>query len=134
MIQLVPITALYASLCAILIIGLAFNVVGQRRKNKVGFGDQDVEPLALAIRTHGNSIEYIPIALFLILVLELNGASAMLLHSLGGALLVGRLLHGWGLSHSGGVSFGRFYGTLVTWLVILGAAAINLVWIVNSYI
>ena len=63
MIQLVPITALYASLCAILIVGLAFNVVGQRRENKVGIGDRDVESLALAIRSHGNAVEYIPIAL-----------------------------------------------------------------------
>ena len=133
MIQLVPITALYASLCAILVIALAFNVVGQRRKNKVGFGDQDVEPLALAIRSHGNAIEYIPIALLLILVLELNGARAPLLHGLGGALVIGRLLHAWGLSHSGGVSFARLSGTLITWMVILGAATTNLVWIVRSY-
>ena len=133
MIQLVPITALYTSLCAILIIGLAFNVVRQRRANKVGIGDKDVEPLALAVRSHGNAIEYIPIALFLILVLELNGAQAPLLHGLGSALIVARVMHGWGLSHSRGASFGRVYGTVVTWIVILGAAAANLYMPIGAY-
>ena len=133
MIQLVPITALYASLCAILIIGLAFNVVGLRREKKVGLGDQDVEALARAIRSHGNAIEYVPIALLLILVLELNGIRAQLLHTLGGALFVARVLHAWGLSHSGSRSFGRFYGTLITWMVILGAAATHLYLLMQSF-
>ena len=133
MIQLVPITALYTSLCAILIIGLAFNVVAQRREKKVGLGDQDMESLALAIRSHGNAIEYIPIALLLILVLELNGVRAPLLHTLGGALFLARVLHAWGLSHSGHRSFGRFYGTFITWMVILGAAATNLYLLILSF-
>jgi uncharacterized membrane protein YecN with MAPEG domain len=133
MIQLVPITSLYASLCAVLIIGLAFNVVAQRRGNKVGLGDKGKEPLTLAIRTHANAIEYVPIGLLLILILELNGARSAMLHGLGSALLIGRVLHAWGLSHSAGTSFGRYYGTLITWLVILGAAAINLIFVIESF-
>ena len=133
MIHFVPVTALYASVCAILIIGLAFNVVRQRRENKVGLGDQNVEPLTRAIRCHGNAIEYIPIALLLILVLELNDAPAFLLHGLGSALFLGRLMHCWGLNQSSGASPGRYYGTLTTWVVIVGAAIINLYLLFRSY-
>jgi uncharacterized protein len=38
-----------------------------------------------------NAAEYVPLALVLMLILELNGASAAWLHVLGIALVVGRL-------------------------------------------
>lgn len=126
MIQIVPITALYASLFGLLLIALSLRVVAQRRASNVGLGDQGVEPLSLAIRAQANLVEYVPMTLILLLLLELNGGREWVLHALGSALLVARLLHAWGLSHSQGVSFGRFYGTLVTWLVLVSAAVLNI--------
>ena len=41
-------------------------------------------------------------------------------------LLLGRLLHAFGLSRSGGYSFGRFTGTVLTWLVFLAMALAGL--------
>lgn len=43
---------------------------------------------------------------------------------LGGVLFVARVLHAIGLSRSAGVSFGRMWGTLGTWSVILAASCI----------
>ncbi len=126
MIRLVPITALYSALCALLILTLSARVVLQRRATRTGLGDGGQDSLARAIRAHGNAIEYIPIALLLMLLLELNGSGGVVLHALGSTLLVARVLHGWGLSHSAGLSFGRWYGTALTWLVLLAAAALNL--------
>ena len=45
--------------------------------------------------------------------------STLLLHALGLTLLLARLLHGVALSFTGAWKFGRFYGTLLTFLVLL---------------
>jgi hypothetical protein len=87
------ITSLYASLCALLIITLSLNVIGLRRQHKVRLGDGGVDELQAAIRAHGNAIEYIPIALILMLVLELSGGYWWLIHLAGIILLAARLLH-----------------------------------------
>jgi hypothetical protein len=87
------ITSLYASLCALLIIKLSLNVISLRRQHKVRLGDGGVDELQAAIRAHGNAIEYIPIALILMLVLELSGGYWWLIHLAGIILLAARLLH-----------------------------------------
>ena len=126
MIQIVPITAIYTSLCAVLVIALAIRIVLLRRAHRVGLGDGGQPALGRAVRVHGNATEYLPTALLLLLLLELNGAGAPLLHLLGVTLLLARLLHAWGLSQHAGVTVGRFYGTAATWLVMLTAAGLNL--------
>ena len=78
------------------------------------------------IRVHANFVEYVPLALLLLLVLELNSASALVLNVLGGSLVAGRVLHAYGLSTSTGTSPGRFVGTILTWLVILISSALLL--------
>ena len=55
--------------------------------------------LAEKIRRHGNFIEYVPIALILIGVLEINGSSPIFLHVLGVALVAARVAHAQGLYH-----------------------------------
>lgn len=126
MIQLARISAVYAAIFAIIAIVLALRVVLARRRVRAGMGDGDDAQLARAIRVHGNCMEYVPMALLLMVVFELNGGSQFFVHFLGSSLLVARILHAWGLSGSGGISFGRFYGTAVTWFVIVFAAAANL--------
>tara|TARA_B110000091_G_scaffold152405_1_gene162244 strand:- start:135 stop:530 length:396 start_codon:yes stop_codon:yes gene_type:complete len=113
------ITALYASLLAILLLGLSFNIIRLRFKLKVAIGDGEQKPLTAAIRIHGNFIEYIPLALILLGCYELNGADSLWLHILGGLLFVGRILHAIGLSKSIGISIQRQVGMLLTFLVLL---------------
>lgn len=119
-------TGLYASLLGILYIGLAFNIIRLRRKFKVGIGSGDNKFLAKAIRIHGNFAEYIPLALILLAVYELNGASVMVLHALGATLVVGRALHAIGLTKSIGISIQRQVGMMSTFLVILILAIENI--------
>ncbi len=121
-----PITALYASLLGFLLVGLAFRVILLRRSEKVGYGDADIKPLRKAIRVHANATENIPIALILIYFAEVSTQSPWLIHLLGSFLLLGRLVHAQGLGHSLGYSLGRFYGTLITWLVIIFSGLVNL--------
>ncbi len=122
-----PITALYAGLLGLLMMVFAFRVVAVRRATAIGLGDGGNALLFSRIRIHGNAAEYVPLALLLMLLLELNGTSFRELHVMGLALLVGRLAHAQGLSFSEGVSPGRLVGNVLTWAVILVAAVQNVV-------
>lgn len=113
-----PITALYAGLLALLLIALASRIPLLRRKHRIGIGSGGNADLSLAIRVHGNAIEYIPAGLILLLIAELNGMPPWFLHLAGGAFFLARIMHALGLSSSAGHSHGRFFGTALTWLVI----------------
>jgi uncharacterized protein len=122
----VPITALWAGLLGLLMLALAINVVRARVTEKVGFGDGGNVVMLQRIRVHANFTEYVPMGLVLMLVLELNGASHGLLHTLGASLFAARLLHAFGLGSSTGTTPGRFGGTVLTWLTVLVASGFAL--------
>jgi uncharacterized membrane protein YecN with MAPEG domain len=122
------ITSLYASLSTLLIIKLAFSVIRLRRKYKVKVGDGGHDELQLAIRTHANAVEYIPITLMLLLTLELNGGPKLLIHSLGVTLLIGRIIHALGLSANDLPK--RILGMQITILLIIGLAILNILFLV----
>ncbi len=93
------ITALYAALNALLNIALAYRVTVLRKTHKTSLGEtEDVKsPLNLGIRAHGNNAEYVPLAIVMLLITELCGGKSVVLHALGGTLLLARLLHPVGL-------------------------------------
>ena len=93
----VPITALYTAILAIILIVLSARAGLMRGKVGAAIGDGGSHELALNIRRHGNAIEYVPIALLLMLVLELNGISAYALHGLGAVLVLARIAHPMGI-------------------------------------
>ncbi len=112
-----PVTAFYAAAGALLVLLLAVNVARNRRSRRIGLGDGGETAMTVAIRAHANAVETVPLAIVLLLLLELNGAPAILLHALGLLLIVARVLHAQGLlQHGGGVSTGRTWGTLGTWV------------------
>ena len=91
------ITALYASLLAIWLVFLSFRVIALRGSPVFAFlniNTDDEEMLQRAIRAHGNLTEYAPMMLILIYLLEQSSAESSMLHALGLAFLVGRLMHG----------------------------------------
>jgi len=120
------ISLLFAALLGLMLLVLLGRVSRLRHARRIGFGDGGDPELARAIRVHANFVEHVPFALLLLGLLELSGQPAAWLWAFGGALLVGRLLHAVGLSRSSGASFGRFYGTALTWLVILAMALAGL--------
>ncbi len=123
------ITPLYAGLCGLLLLGLSFLVSRQRLRSKVSTGDGGIPALAGAVRAHGNFVEYVPLALVLILLVEMADQAELTVHLMGAALVLGRFLHAYGIStHPGGKSFGRMWGTVLTWLVILLASLKLIVW------
>ncbi len=87
------VSALYAVLSALLLMKFSFDVVRLRMQYRVAYGDGGFSKLQSAIRIHGNAVEYIPIAIVLMLFMEMNGAETWMVHICGIVLLAGRLMH-----------------------------------------
>lgn len=114
--------ALWVGLHLVLLLVLSLLVVRQRRRHKVALGDGDIPELAQAIRAFGNATEYIPAALIGIVVMAVVEAPPLAVHLTGFLLFAGRVLHGFGLSRSGGTSFARAIGVTLTWLAYVFAS------------
>jgi uncharacterized membrane protein YecN with MAPEG domain len=110
----VPITALYAGLLGLLAILLANQVLyGRLRAERIA----DWKPETL-LRVQANFVEQVPLALILLLVLELQGTQPMLVHAFGGTLVLLRLTHAWGLSRDPGATYPRLIGAQGTFLLV----------------
>jgi len=79
------------------------------------------------VRVHGNFIEYVPIALFLLFLMEVVEANAVFIHALCVALIIGRIGHIIGVLGKEGTSIGRAGGMMLTFIVIMIAAIYNIV-------
>lgn len=112
----VPITLITAALLALLNLGISIYVARRRGKTKVSLGDGGDEAMLQATRMHGNFAEYVPIPLIMMLAIEISSGPAWLLHVIGDTLLIGRLLHAYGLHKEAGQSMGRGFGTLLTYI------------------
>lgn len=121
------VTLLVAGLHGLLLLALLWPIVALRRGRRIGLGDGGDPELLQRIRVHANFVEYVPFVLLLLALLEMSGVRREWVAVLGGVLFVARVLHAVGLSGSVGVSFGRFWGTLGTWCVILAGSAIAIV-------
>ncbi len=121
------ITGIYAALAALLVLVLSARVSLARRALRISLGDGDDKELRKRIRAQANAVEYLPLALLLLLSLEWNQTQPALLHACGIVLIVARVLHGVGLSRSGGTSPERLLGTAATWGVML-VMAMLLLW------
>jgi uncharacterized membrane protein YecN with MAPEG domain len=122
----IPVTALYASILALLILALAINVSIHRGKLKIMLGDGGNPQLLRMMRIHANAIEYVPIGLLLMGVYELDGGPRLALHIAGIALVISRVLHPWGMWGTAEPNFGRVAGPSITWLTIAVLAILNL--------
>lgn len=121
-----PVSLLFASLNGLIFLVLSYLVVRGRFTEKVSIGAGGKERLEVAIRVHGNFAEYVPFAILLLAVLELNGVSETILYILGGVLTLGRLVHAYGLSKTLAPNAFRAGGTSATWLVIGAGSLIGL--------
>jgi uncharacterized membrane protein YecN with MAPEG domain len=119
------VTTLAASALALIFVVLSVNVVVERNRGKVllGDGNEVASPLQIAIRSHANFAEYVPLSLILIGLIELRAGHGLLVHGLALALVVARVVHPIGLRMPGANPF-RAVGFVLSLLVLLvGAVA-----------
>ena len=125
--QGIPITAVFTALLAMMLVGLSIRVTVLRAKKKISFFDGGDPELGRALRAQGNFIEYVPMALILMGLMEGMGAKHWAVYSFGAVLLVARFAHAWGLYSD--VFQARVVGTSATW-VLLAVGALGVLGLV----
>lgn len=92
-----PTTTLYALPLILIFLILFFRVSARRSDLKVSIGDAGDAILHERIRQHGNFIEWVPLGLILMALAEASAANSIALHCAGGLMVLGRILHPFGL-------------------------------------
>ena len=121
------ILTLTAGILGVIFFTLSIWVVVCRQKARVLLGDGagSDEPgrksLHIAIRAHGNFAEYVPFTLLLLAGLAWQHVDAGFLGVLGGALVLGRVLHPFGMRIPR-PNAPRALGVTLSWAVLLAAS------------
>jgi uncharacterized membrane protein YecN with MAPEG domain len=118
------VTPIYAAIFTVMLIGLLMNVVKLRTKHKISLGDGGNQDLTRATRIHGNFVETVPWGLFLLLLLDLQHAEPRAIYALGVLLLIGRILHIFGIKNA--ILHLRVAGMILTITMFLIGAIYNL--------
>jgi hypothetical protein len=118
-----PTTALYAAILSLIFVALSLRTIRMRRRQKIAIGYADNDLMLRAMRVHANFAEYVPLSLILIYLVEISGRSTWLVHCLGLCLIVGRLLHAYGVSQPKEVFKFRITGMVLTLTTILACSA-----------
>jgi uncharacterized protein len=114
---------IYAALLGIVFVLLSVRTLRLRRRLRVAVGDGGNALMLRGMRVHGNFAEYVPLGLLLIAGAEVLSAPAVLVHGLGIVLLVGRIVHAFGVSQELEVFAYRVSGMALTFTCYLVAAA-----------
>lgn len=122
----ISITPIYAGLISLLYVFLSFRVIGMRRKAQVGLGDGGNRSLMRRQRVHGNFAEYAPLVIVLMALAELQEQSARTIHLIGICLVVGRMLHAYGVSQEPELAKLRVAGMALTFSALIIGALSNL--------
>ncbi|WP_323750545.1 MAPEG family protein [Marinobacter sp.] len=130
--MIIPITAVFAAAIGILLLVLSVMAVRFRLKYQIGMGVNDDPVFQATVRAHANLVEYAPIGLIMLAIAELNGVSSTWVYWTGMALVLGRILHAFGMIKGKGRTHkARLVGMVLTWLSIL-MAALLLLWNVGK--
>lgn len=119
------ITPIYAALLTLLFLVLSFRVIGMRRTAGISVGDNADKEMQKRMRVQANCAEYAPLGILLLLLAELLGTPALVLHGLGLMLLAGRVLHAIGLGATPQRIPFRKFGMVLT-LLMLALTALGL--------
>ena len=118
------ITPFYASLLAFIFVALSVRTLLLRRKLKIGVGAGENHQMLRAMRVHANFSEYVPFALLLSLMIELLNGLTSLVHFVCICLVIGRVLHAYGVSQSSENYNFRVSGMAFTFMSICTSALI----------
>jgi uncharacterized membrane protein YecN with MAPEG domain len=116
------VTAFYAALLTPLFIVLSVRVIATRRETGAPLGDGGSAELLRRMRVQANFAEYVPLALILLGLAESLHTDTWLLHTLGLALIIGRLSHAVGVSRANEPFGFRVVAMALTFTMLVGTA------------
>jgi uncharacterized protein len=100
---------------------LWFRVSAVRSKTGISFGDGGNMLLLQRVRQHGNFVEWTCFVLILMILAEGIGAPAIYIHATGALLLIGRIVHPFGLKADNAAHPLRIVGNSANLLATLSA-------------
>lgn len=121
------VSASYVVLETWFFVKLLLDVLRLRRQYYITYGDGGFSELQVALRILENAKENIPLALFLLVVMEMNGADIWMLHVCGLFFLIGQIVHWRGTHHSIACWRNNGMRTIITSLI--GMTIINLLYL-----
>lgn len=115
-------TAVYTAVASLIFVVLSVRTLLLRRRLGIGVGDGGDSGLVKAVRAHSNFAEYTPICLFLIYLLETVARAHLTVHMFGVILILGRIVHAYGISQVKENYKFRVAGMACTFFVIIGCS------------
>lgn len=97
--MLLTVTSVYTAVFSLLIVYLSLSISMHYAKAGTTQADPNAmkdETLRRKTRAHGNFIEYVPLALILLAMLEISGEHRAALWLMGGAFVLARVIHAYG--------------------------------------
>ena len=91
------VSSLYIVFNALILLKISVEVIKLRTQYQ--YGDSSFYELQTTIRVQGNAMEYIPISMLLLLMMEMNGAPVWAIHLCGLIFITARILHYFSLKH-----------------------------------
>ena len=122
---ILPVTLVTAGTLALIGLVLAARIGHGRVKFLVPMGDGGNPDMIVRMRTHANFVEYVPLFVVLLALLELAGANRTALTGIGAAMVLCRLLHAIGMPRPT-PNFFRATGALGTFALTAGVAVYGL--------
>ena len=114
--------SIYVAVLIVMAVLLSANVALRRGSLQIGIGDGGNQVLQRMMRIQGNYLEYVPLCVGALIMLSVIGAPSWAIHTVGGSMVAGRILHAVGIYQTAGISFGRGAGMLLTFASLLSAA------------
>lgn len=118
---MLPVTSLLTGGLAALLVWLSLLVSLRRIRAKVSIGDGGDEVLIRRIRAQANLVEYAPIGLIAMALVEYRGVSTVTVLGIGAALVIGRMVHAFGMLAN--ILAFRSIGMILTYISLLTSAA-----------
>ena len=120
-----PVTSVLAGFLALVLVVLSARVIGARQSAPDDEPENDL--VTRRIRGQANFCEYVPVALVLFALLELQGFNTLVLAILAALFAFARAIHGYAFAFTDYWKFGRLYGTGITFTVIAIMGVITLI-------
>lgn len=116
---------LWTGLLILVLVALSIRVMRARWRHRVPLGDGAEGQLSAPSRAFGNAAEHTPLMIGALILLAQLGEGTLVIHILGAAFLIGRLVHPVGLALKA-PNLPRAVGMILTWLPLIAAAVLLL--------
>lgn len=116
---MLAITSLYTAILAIIMFVLAYMTSARRKEAQINLGTGNDDIMERRSRAFGNFIEFVPMLILLMAMIEIQGYGNDYVHILGIITVLSRIFHALGMTNSISVINGRFVGAILAYFSLL---------------